>query len=167
MNYGKAVIVFMVFTFTVLMFDAWIDKAHGWTNHSFHVEQDMAEDWYVTTFTEELRKKYKKAWKRGEIYEISITQVKGQEPEVQSTSYRTPYRVIDLVSVWLNDFVDAIRREMPDLEQVVLTFYYPINEISSYTYSSAFKNKEIHEKLVKVLNEQRDRVSGEKSEKNK
>jgi hypothetical protein len=134
--------------------------AYGWTDHPFNAQQDELGEWSVTTFTPELNKKHYQAWADGKVYAISIKYVKGQKPILHLMRPVDPY-IIKLVTVWLDDFLKAIKREMPELKQVVLTFYYPINEISSHTYREAFKNKEIHVKLAQVLNEQRTRVRGE------
>lgn len=136
-----------------------VSGAHGWTNHPFHVEKDSVGEWYVTTFTEELRTEYFKGWKSGKINVVSIKYVKGKEPTIHLIKFVDPI-IVSLVTVYLEDFVAVVKREMPELKQLVLSFYYPIMEISSHTYREAFKDIELHIKLAEVLNEQRRKVRG-------
>ena len=131
----------------------------GWTAHPFHAEK-LSGEWTVTTFTDELRNKYLPKWKAGEVFAVSILYKEGGPPRIVLVQRNVPEDVVVSVSSKLFAMVSILKREIPKLKIIALTYYYPLKEVSSHLGLEDRKNEELHKKVAKVLNDAREKRIG-------
>ena len=139
-----------------------VNNAVAWTDHSFHVEQDSrsSKEFYISTFTDELRQKYIANWRRGEVFAISVLAKPNQEPKIVLMQSNVPPEALLEVVPKLRDMIGVLRSRAPELRTIAITYYHPLREAAAHLGIEHRKDKELHEKVAEILNEVRSRRLG-------